>query len=93
MVSLLTTKKMPFKVIVTELLWLVLNGDTNIKYLVDNGCNIWNGDCYKHYLNNYKPDDEPDWMRPESDFQCLEEEFINKIKTDSKFVKKWVELW
>jgi thymidylate synthase len=37
---------------------MVLNGDTNIKYLVDNGCNIWNGDCYKHYLNNYKPDDE-----------------------------------
>jgi thymidylate synthase len=72
---------------------MVLNGDTNIKYLVDNGCNIWNGDCYKHYLNNYKPDDEPDWMRPESDFQCLpEEEFINKIKTDSKFAKKWGEL-
>jgi thymidylate synthase len=46
-------------------------------------------------LNNYKPDDEnePDWMRPESDFQCLpEEEFINKIKTDSKFAKKWGEL-
>jgi thymidylate synthase len=72
---------------------MVLNGDTNIKYLVDNGCNIWNGDCYKHYLNNYKPDDEnePDWMRPESDFQCLpEEEFINKIKTDSKFAKNGV---
>jgi hypothetical protein len=65
---------------------MVLSSDTNIKYLVDNGCNIWNGD-YKHYLNNYKPDseNEPDWMRPESDFQCLPEEFINKIKTDSKF--------
>ena len=46
---LLTTKKMPFKTIVTELLWF-LRGDTNIKYLVDNGCRIWDGDCYQAYL-------------------------------------------
>jgi thymidylate synthase len=46
---LLTTKKMAWKQIVTELLWF-LRGDTNIKYLVDNDTSIWNGDAYKNYL-------------------------------------------
>jgi thymidylate synthase len=51
---LLTTKKMAWKTMVTELLWF-LRGDTNIKYLVDNGCNIWNGDAYKNYLKEHDP--------------------------------------
>jgi len=46
---LLTTKKMHWNSIVTELLWF-LSGDTNIKYLVDNDCHIWDGDAYKNYL-------------------------------------------
>ena len=46
---LLTTKKMAFKTMVTELLWF-LRGDTSIKYLVDNGCHIWTGDAYQAYL-------------------------------------------
>jgi thymidylate synthase len=50
---LLTTKKMPFRLIVTEMLWF-LRGDTNIKYLVDNGCHIWDGDAYKAYEKWYE---------------------------------------
>jgi thymidylate synthase len=80
---LLTTKKMPFKTMVTELLWF-LRGDTNIKYLVDNGCHIWDGDSFKNYIsktNEYKGD-WPDTM----------ETFIERIKTDDEFAKKWGEL-
>ena len=78
---LLTTKKMPFKTIVTELLWF-LRGDTNIKYLVDNNCHIWDGDAYKNYCKWVGPRFEP----------LTQEEFINKIKTDNEFAKKWGEL-
>jgi len=49
---LLTTKKMYLKGIIYELLWF-LHGDTNIKYLVDNNVNIWNGDAYRWYLKTW----------------------------------------
>ena len=45
---LLTTKKMYFKGIVTELLWF-LSGDTDIRYLWKHNCHIWDGDWYKAY--------------------------------------------
>jgi thymidylate synthase len=80
---LLTTKKMAWKTMVVELLWF-LRGDTNIKFLVDNGCNIWNGDAFKNYIsktNEYKGD-WPDTM----------DEFIERIKTDDEFAKKFGDL-
>ena len=80
---LLTTKKMYYKGIITELLWF-LNGDTNIKYLVDNGCNIWVGDAFKAYLKGTE--------RFGKKWQLSEEEFINQIKTDDEFAKKWGDL-
>jgi thymidylate synthase len=46
---LLTTKKMAWKTMVTELLWF-LRGDTSIEYLLENDCNIWTGDAYQAYL-------------------------------------------
>ena len=83
---LLTTKKMAWKTMVTELLWF-LKGGTNIKYLVDNGCNIWNGDAYKNYV--IKVNMQPGV--PIGDF-LTQDEFINKIKTDDEFAEKWGDL-
>ena len=93
---LLTTKKMPFKTIVRELIWF-LRGDTNIKYLVDNDCHIWDGDAYKNFINNpdYKAESVADLMSSQAGqlVKCsTQEEFINKIKTDDEFAKKWGEL-
>jgi thymidylate synthase len=91
---LLTTKKMAFKTMVTELLWF-LRGDTNIKFLVDNDCHIWDGDAYKNYVNKCNEDK---WMKeiglnlpfPNKSYGLYsQEEFINKIKTDDEFAKKW----
>lgn len=45
---LLTTKRVFLKGIIHELLWF-LSGDTNIKYLVDNGVHIWDSDAYRFY--------------------------------------------
>jgi len=83
---LLTTKKMAIKTMMTELKWF-LKGDTNIKYLVDNGCNIWNGDAYKNYV--IKVNMQPGV--PIGDF-LTQEEFIQQIKTDDEFANKWGEL-
>ena len=77
---LLTTKKMHWKSIVTELLWF-LRGDTNIKFLVDNDCHIWDGDAYKNYVNS----DEVRWPKSKEDF-------IEHIKNDKEWEKKWGEL-
>ena len=77
---LLTTKKMAWKSVVIELLWF-LRGDTNIKYLVDNNCHIWDGDAYKNYLDH-----------TQHEASYTQEEFINLIKTDENWAKTWGEL-
>ena len=79
---LLTTKKMYFKGIVTELLWF-LRGDTNIKFLVDNNCHIWDGDAFNNFMNTSEGDPDMIWNK---------EQFIHLVKTDDEFAKKWGEL-
>jgi len=81
---------MAWKTMVTELLWF-LRGDTNIKFLVDNGCHIWDGDAYKNYCTAYK-DGHEFYEDEQVKRSFTQEEFINKIKTDDEFAKKWGEL-
>jgi thymidylate synthase len=96
---LLTTKKMAWKTMVTELLWF-LRGDTNIKYLVDNNCHIWNGDAYQAYIKRYNKGEyvgKTKLLENSKKNRTLTEpftieEFIDKIKTDDEFAKKWGEL-
>jgi len=102
----LTTKKMAWKTMVTELIWF-LRGDTSIKFLIDNGCHIWDGDAYKKFLTKanevkqaYLDGDllgiQPHIESMFSDSNSLtiltQQEFINKIKTDSEFSKTWSQL-
>ena len=54
---LFTTKHVWMKGVIFELLWF-LSGSTNIKYLVDNGVNIWNDDAYRYYTEACKRDGE-----------------------------------
>ncbi len=89
---LLTTKKMAWKTMVTELLWF-LRGDTNIKFLVDNDCHIWDGDAYKNYVNKTNEDIfKSDITLPPSYYPIDKDKFINKIKTDDEFAKEWGDL-
>jgi len=96
---LLTTKKMAWKTMVTELLWF-LRGDTNIKYLVDNGCHIWDGDAYQAYIKRYNKGEyvgKTKLLENSKKNRTLtepftKEEFIEKIKTDDEFAREWGEL-
>ena len=79
----ITTKKMAWKTMVTELIWF-LRGDTSIEYLLENDCNIWTGDAYKNYekwWKSYSPGGAP--------IPLSREMFIDRIKTDDEFAKKW----
>ncbi|MBI2577448.1 MAG: thymidylate synthase [Candidatus Wildermuthbacteria bacterium] len=79
---LLTTKKVFSRGIIHELLWF-LKGDSNIKYLVDNGVHIWDDWAYKNYKKAMETDKVP---------QLTQDEFAQKIKDDAGFAEKWGEL-
>ena len=100
---LLTSKKMFTKGVILELIWF-LRGNTNIKYLVENDCHIWDGDAYKNFYKKsleiklaYESGDllggQPhiDAMFSNSNELIIlsEEEFINKIKTDDGFARRF----
>lgn len=71
---LFTTKKMAWKTCLTELTWF-LKGDTNIKYLVENGCNIWNDDAYRYYTR----------LAEHTITKLTKEEFLTAVKEGRTF--------
>ena len=79
---ILTTKKVAWKQVVSELLWF-LTGQTNISFLLKHNNHIWDGDAYKRYERVWNWDlDEPLPMK----------DFIERIKADNEFAKVWGEL-
>lgn len=76
---LLTTKKVYWNGVLHELCWFI-KGDNNIKYLVDNNVHIWDDYPYKIFLQKSKIKN------------LAKEQFIEKIKNDSKFAKTWGKL-
>ena len=97
-----TTKKLHFKGVVSELLWF-LNGRTDLRYLLEHNNFIWVGDAYQSYCKRYWELDERDKIEYGSSYYNHEtneyefetyskEEFVDYIKTDDEFAKKWGEL-
>ncbi len=93
---LLTSKKMAWKAMVIELLWF-LRGDTNIKWLVENGCMIWVGDAYKKFQNKRNallsvkaPTGESQLKQYIEWYENIgsREKFIEMIKSDNEFARK-----
>lgn len=80
---LLTTKKLPFKAVVVELLWF-LKGDTNIKYLLEHDVHIWTADAYRMYKRHY--------TGTKARFCNTQEEFERQILYDDKFAKQYGDL-
>lgn len=95
---LLTSKKIFTKGVIHELIWF-LRGDTNIKYLLENGVHIWDGDAYKNYIKHVTLDSSGKWCKVVhgSDGNVhtepySKEEFIQEILNDDEFCQKWGEL-
>ncbi|MDU5981701.1 MAG: thymidylate synthase [Staphylococcus epidermidis] len=94
---LLTTKKVSFKLVATELLWFI-KGDTNIQYLLKYNNNIWNEWAFENYVqsNDYHGPDMTDFghrsqQDPEFNEQYKEEmkKFKERILNDDAFAKKY----
>ena len=97
---LLTTKKVPFGLIKSELLWF-LKGDTNIRYLLENNNHIWDEWAFKRWVESdaYQGPDMTEFgLRADADpefkkiYQEVKQEFCQRVLEDDDFAKEFGEL-
>jgi thymidylate synthase len=86
---LVTSKKVHLKSILHELLWFI-RGDTNIRYLVENGVGIWNDWPYQSWLRQTGQED--DLPMYSAEWKAGMKEFIERIKTDAAFAQQYGDL-
>ena len=86
---LVTTKKVHLKSIIHELLWFI-QGDTNIRYLVQNGVNIWNDWPFQSWLRQVGQDDKFPMYTPE--WREQKKLFVERVKADEQFAAQYGEL-
>jgi len=82
---LVTSKKVHLKSILHELLWFI-RGDTNIRYLVENGVGIWNDWPFQSWLRKTGEEDLYPMYSPE--WKEKKKEFIQRIKDDAAFAEE-----
>ena len=94
---LLTTKKVPLRIVATELVWM-LQGRTDLRWLLARNCHIWTGDAYKRYATYANSLEEPDWEVHVDDPNqnrtriMTRGEFENEVLMNDAFSEKWGDL-
>jgi thymidylate synthase len=86
---LVTSKKVHLKSIIHELLWFI-RGDTNIRYLVNNGVGIWNDWPYQSWLRETGQDETLTMYSAE--WTAQKKLFIERIKADADFADEYGDL-